>query len=222
VDDDPDTRSLMLDILEAETYEVLACSSGEEAVATLYREPFDVVLSDIRMPNITGIDLLLHVRQNGLDVEVILMTAYASVETAVQALRGQAFDYLIKPFSLTELRTCVRGAIGSHSARPRRHNVESREGLTIDHKARRVWVDGREIKLTALEFDTLAYLFERWGTVVTIEDLLRDVWGCGGSEERSPDTVRTCIRRIRKAIGDDAEEPRYIHNVWGVGYRLGD
>jgi two-component system response regulator MprA len=206
VDDDPDTRSLMLDILEAETYEVQACSSGEEAMTTLQREPFDVVLSDIRMPNITGIDLLLHVRQNGLDVEVILMTAYASVETAVQALRGQAFDYLIKPFSLAEVRTCVRSAIGARSAKPRRHNVESVGGLTIDYKARRVWADGREVKRT----------------VVTMEDFLSDVWGCDGSEERSPDTVRTCIRRIRKAIRDDAQEPRYIHNVWGVGYKLGD
>ena len=221
VDDDADTRTLMLDILEEDGYIVQSCSNGEQALRLLEEEHFDVVLSDIRMPGLTGIDLLRHVRCRALETEVILMTAYASVETAIQALRREAFDYLIKPFELDELRQRVRHAIQFQSAKQRRHVVEHCGSLSIDHNARRVWTDGREINLPRLQFDLLAYLFARYGQVVPRDELLREIWAYDKSDERGVATLRTAIRRLRQTLNDNAQKPCYIKNIRGVGYQLG-
>lgn len=222
VDDDEDTRTLIEDILEADGYQVRSCFSGEQALQILDQEQFHAILSDIKMPGLTGIDLLLHVRRMDLETEVILMTAYATLETAIQAVRGEAFDYLTKPFSLKEVRQIVRQAVHTRSSARRRRAVMHYQGLSIDQKARRVWVGEREVRLTRLEFDVLAYLFENQGDVVRQRELLQKVWGCTEPEERSDDTVKSCISRLRKKVGDDAHNPRYILNVWGVGYQLGE
>jgi DNA-binding response OmpR family regulator len=221
VDDDPEIRSLIVDILLEDGYSVYACPSGEQAVGALRSGPFDLVLADIRMPRMSGIDLLMQMRGMSLDTEVILMTAYASVETAVEALRGEAFDYLIKPFSLREFRQRVQQAMRAPPARVSRHAVRYHGELSIDLNARRSWRGDEEIKLTRHEFDVLAYLFEHQGCAVSREELLGEVWRCTKGDERSFDTVKSCVCRLRKKIGDDAREPRHILNVWGVGYQLG-
>ncbi len=222
VDDDVDTLMLMRDILEEDGYKVRSCTTGEEALATLHRERFDLILSDIKMPRVSGIDLLLHVRRMNLDTEVILITAYASVQTAVQALRGEAFDYVTKPFSLSEFRQRVRQALQSRSATRRQRDVIHYQDLSIDYTARRVWIEEREVKLTRLEFNVLAYLFDHLGCAVSWQDLLQHVWGYRESDERSIAAVKSCVSRLRKKIEDDAQDPRYITNVWGVGYQLGE
>ena len=222
VDDDPDTHNLIQDILDEEGYAVHTCSDGEEALELLDRERFDVILSDIKMPGISGTDLLLQVRRKNLDTEVVLMTAYASVQSAVEALRGEAFDYLIKPFSLKELRRVIRQAARTRPAAKQRRTVVHYDELTIDQKARRVWVGEREVRLTRLEFDVLAYMFDNLGDAVPRQELLLQVWGCNAPDERSDDTVKSCISRLRRKLGDDAQNARFVHNVWGVGYKLGD
>jgi two-component system copper resistance phosphate regulon response regulator CusR len=221
VDDDLDTCALVEDILEEEGYKVVACHSGGDALDLLEHVPFDLVLSDIKMPRITGIDLLRYVRRKELATQVILMTAYASVSTAIQALRGEAFDYLIKPFSLNELRQRVRQAIELRVSKEPRHDVMYCEDLSIDLNAHRVWVDKHEVLLTRLEFDILAHLLARRGCAVSLEELLQEVWGCNDPDERSLATVRSCVRRLRQKIEDDARNPRFILNVWGIGYQLG-
>ena len=220
VDDDQDTTKLIEGALAAEGHEIWTCSSGEEALELLDREDFDVILTDIKMPGVMGVDLLLHVRRLGLETEVILMTAYASVQTAVQALRGEAFDYLTKPFSLKELRQTVRQALRSRPSMSKQRAVVHLKDLSIDHKARRVWINHREKRLTRLEFDVLAYLFDNRGDVVSRQELLERVWGCSAPDERSDDTVKSCISRLRRKLEDDALNPQYIENVWGVGYIL--
>ena len=220
VDDDQDTCTLMADILREEGYDVVASLRGEEALQLLEEQEFDLVLSDIKMPRVSGIELLLHVRKKNLDTEVILITAYASVETAVQALRGHAFDYMTKPFPLTEFRQRVRRALDLRLDSGRPHIVQVHEELAIDHNARRIWVDGEAIKLTRLEFDVLSYLFERQGCVVAPEELLIKVWGRDPAEESSMATVKSCISRLRKKIGDDARDPTHIINAWGMGYQI--
>jgi DNA-binding response OmpR family regulator len=222
VDDDADTRTLIDQILDDESYEVQTCSSGEQALELLDEEPFDVILSDIKMPGLSGTELLLQVRRRNLESEVILMTAYASVQSAVEALRGEAFDYLIKPFSLKELRQVIRQALRTHPAMRQRRAVMHYENLSVDQKARRIWVDEREVRLTRLEFEVLVYLLDRQGDTVSRHELLEQVWGISAPDERSDDTVKSCISRLRKKIGDDAQNTRYVHNVWGVGYKLGD
>lgn len=217
VDDDPDTCALLVDALEEDGYSLHTCSSGTEARDALEHERFDLVLADIKLPYISGIDLLLYAREINLDTKVILITAYASLETAIQALRGEAYDYLIKPFSLSDLRQRVRDALAQGETKARCY-----ADLCIDLRARRVWVDEREVELTRQEFDVLACLFEQQGGTVSWQELLRRVWQVRHPETENLGTLRSCIRRLRQKIGDDARSPRYIITRWGEGYRLGE
>lgn len=217
VDDDPDTCALIVDALEKDGHSLKLCLSGEEAREALEHERFDLILADIKMPRITGIDLLLYVRKINLDTKVILMTAYASLDTAIQALRGEAFDYLIKPFSLTDLRQRVQQALDEGKG-----SRLCYQDLCIDLNARRVCLDEREIELTRQEFDLLACLFEQKGRTVTWQELLKRVWGHRQPDKSDLNTLRSCIRRLRQKLGDNARSPRYIVNRWGEGYRLGE
>jgi DNA-binding response OmpR family regulator len=187
----------------------------------LKRRRFDLVLTDIKMPRITGIDLLLHVRRMELDTDVILMTAYASLKTAVQALRGEAFDYLVKPFSLNDLRQRVREALEREPGSERASGIVHEKDMTVDLNAHRVWIGDEEIELTRQEFKVLAYLMMEQGRIVPWEELIEKIWG-DEADERTASTLRSCIRRLRHKIDDDAQDPRYIKNIWGVGYQIGE
>lgn len=220
VDDDADTCALIADILEDDGYRVQTCLSGESAIAALKQESFRLVLSDIKMPGVTGIDLLLYVRRMELDTEVILMTAYASLQTAIQAVRGEAFDYLVKPFSLNDLRQRVREALDRQPAAQRATGVVRQGDLTADLNSRRIWRGDDDISLTRREFDVLAYLLVEKGRVVPWEELIEKLWD-DEPDDRTASTLRSCIRRLRHKLGDDANDPRYIRNIWGVGYTVG-
>lgn len=222
VDDDIDTRTLMVDILEEDGYSVYPCSCGEEALAMLRQEEFDLILSDIKMPRVSGIDLLLETRRMNLNTEVILITAYASLQTAIQALRGEAFDYLTKPFNLSEFRERVRQGIQNRPPARSPRDIMHYKDLSIDCTARRVWKGKFEIKLTRLEFNVLAHLFKHRGCAMSRHELLESVWGCHEPDERSMAAVKSAISRLRKKIEDDAQNPQYILNVWGVGYQFGE
>lgn len=218
VDDDPDTCALIVDALKEEGYTISPYLSGEKARDALEREPFDLILADIKMPRVTGLDLLHYVRQMGLDTKFILMTAYASLETAIQALRGEAFDYLIKPFPLGELRQRVHEALPD-GEQPGQGLVY--DDLRIELNTRRVWHCQNELELTRQEFDVLACLFEEQGCTVGWQELLQRVWGYTDPSKENIGTLRSCVRRLRLKLGDDGRHPRYIVNKWGEGYRLG-
>ncbi len=219
VDDSPDTCAMIVDVLRGDGYTVCSCLSGERALELLGQERFDLVLADIKMPRVSGLDLLGSIRDRGHDAKVILMTAYASTESAIQALRNGASDYLVKPFSLLDLRSRVREALPEGVDADR---ILCYLDLHIDLDARRVWVGKREVDLTRQEFDLLACLFERRGCTVTWQELLRRVWGIREPEKEMRGTLRSCVRRLRHKLGDDAQSPRYIINRWGEGYRLGE
>lgn len=219
VDDDADTCTMIHDILSEEGYTVDWCSSGEEARDLLEQDRFDLVLADIKMPRISGIELLQDVREQCLEVRVILMTAYASLDTAIQALRGDADDYLIKPFSLNELRQRVWQALLDEQDA---EGVIRYRDLRVDTNARRVWIGGHEVELTRQEFDVLACLAERLRCTVSWQELMQKVWRFNEPTKADAGTLRSCIRRLRQKLGDNAREPRYIINRWGEGYRLGE
>jgi DNA-binding response OmpR family regulator len=221
VDDDRVFRVLVVEVLEKDGYEVVSCSGGEEALQTLWAQRFDLLLADIKMAGMSGMDLLARVRAMSLDIEVIVMTGYGSKETAIEALRGRAFDYLEKPFTLEHLRTAVQRAMQARLPRGLWHGARSYSDLTIDADARRVWVRGEEVGLTRMEFDVLTYLFKRLGCAVSLQELLEHTWGDDPSGAPSPTAAKSCVCRLRRKIGDDARHPRYIRNVWGVGYQLG-
>jgi len=218
VDDDADTCALVQDALSEQGYEIHSCFGGEEARNLLEPDRFDLILADIKMPRVSGIDLLQHVRQQCHGTHVILMTAYASLDTAIQALRGDAADYLIKPFSLEELRHRVREALRDDIDPD---GVFQYRDLRIAANARRVWVGEREIALTKQEFDVLACLAERPKCTIVWQELMQRVWGYSEPSRHDVGKLRSCIRRLRQKLGDNARDPRYIVNCWGEGYRLG-
>jgi DNA-binding response OmpR family regulator len=219
VDDDADTCALLQDVLSEEGYTVHSCWSGEEARDLFEQYPFDLVLADIKMPRVSGIELLQAVRDRCQETRVILMTAYASLDTAIQALRGDADDYLVKPFSLKELRQRVREALPDEED-PK--GVFRYRDLRVDTNARRVWVGEREVELTRQEFDVLACLAERQRCTISWQELMQRVWGYSEPSRDSVGTLRSCIRRLRQKLGDNARSPRYIITRWGEGYRLGE
>lgn len=217
VDDDLDICALIVDGLSEEGYSICSCTSGGQALDLLEQESFDLVLADIRMPRITGVDLLQQTRERSRRTKVILMTAYASIDTAIEAVRHDAFDYLVKPFSLKELRQRVHDAVADDDLD---HPYQYHD-LRIDVDARRAWVGDREVELTRHEFDILAWLFRLRGHTVTWQELLRRVWGYDDPQKRHIGILRSCIRRLRQKLGDNARDPKYIHNRWGEGYQLG-
>lgn len=219
VDDDLDTCALIVDVLSGENYSICSCMGGEQALDLLARERFDLVLADIKMPRITGLDLLQYIRETNRDTRVILMTAYASIDTAIQAVRHDASDYLVKPFSLKELRRRVRDALPDKDEPYLDYQYRD---LRIDLDARRAWTGEYEVELTRQEFDVLAWLFRRRGCTVTWHELLRRVWGYADPQKEQISILRSCIRRLRHKLGDNARDPKYIYNRWGEGYRLGE
>jgi DNA-binding response OmpR family regulator len=221
VDDNLETRLLLADVLEGDGYEAVACPGGAEALEILGREHFDLILADIRMTGMSGMELLDRIREIPLEVGVIVMTAYGSKETAIRALRGKALDYLEKPFGLAQLRAAVRRALPAQPQQVRWRGIRSYEDLTLDVESHRTLVVGSEVELTKIEFDLLAYLFGRLGCPVPVQELLEQVWGDQEPGARGPDSVKSCVCRLRRKIGDDARQPRYIRNVRGVGYQLG-
>jgi DNA-binding response OmpR family regulator len=218
VDDDADTCALVQDALSGEGYELILCFSGQDAYDLLESDYFDLVLADIKMPRVSGIDLLQRARERCNETHVILMTAYASLDTAIQALRGDATDYLIKPFSLEGLRQRVRAALRDDTDL---EGVFQYRDLRIATNARRVWVGEREVDLTKQEFGVLACLAERPNCTIAWQVLVQRVWGYSEPSRRDVGTLRSCIRRLRQKLGDNARDPRYIVNLWGEGYRLG-
>jgi len=191
---------------------------GEQALDLLGHERFDLVLTDIKMPRVTGVDILQYIRETDRDTSVILMTAYASIDTAIQAVRHDASDYLVKPFTNQELRQRVRDALSDEFTHHRDYQYRD---LRIDLDARRAWVGEREVDLTRQEFDVMAALFRRRGCTVTWQALLRRVWGYRDPQKGQAKIVRSCIRRLRNKLGDHARDPKYIYTRWGEGYRLG-
>ncbi|HSR31986.1 MAG TPA: response regulator transcription factor [Anaerolineae bacterium] len=218
VDDDPDTCDLIVDVLTKEGYVVYSYQNGEQARNALAQGWFDLVLADIKMPRVSGIQLLMHIKESRLDTKVILMTAYASLETAIQAVRGGAFDYLVKPFALDDLRQRVREALPDEVDPEQMLRYRD---LYLDLDARRVLIGECEVALTRQEFEVVACLFEQPGCTVAWEELLRRIWGIQEPTKKNLGVLRSCIRRLRRKLGDDANRPRYIINKWGEGYQLG-
>lgn len=218
VDDDPDTCTLVSDILNDDGYGIIACLGGEQAWIYLEQERFDLVLADIKMPGLTGTALLQRMRDRGMATPVVLMTAYPSLETAIDGLRGSAVDYIQKPFSTKELRERVRHTLRAGNLVP---DVVRYLDLEVDLVLRRAWLNGNEIKLTRRQMDILIYLARNRERTASWQELLRECWGFTEPTQEQVGPLRICILRLRKKLGDDPRNPRYIINKWGEGYRLG-
>jgi DNA-binding response OmpR family regulator len=220
VDDEAAIRDIVRRYLEADGFDVVEAADGQDALARMASVDPDLVVLDVMMPGMDGLEVLRHLRATS-DVYVILLTAKADEVDKLVGLSVGADDYLTKPFSPRELAARVRAVLrrrrDAPQPRPNRE-VLGFEGLVIDTGRREVRCGGNDVELTALEFDLLAALAESPGRVYSRRQLLERVWGWDYvGDER---VVDVHVRNLRRALGDDAADPSVIGTVRGVGYKF--
>ena len=213
VDDDPQTLRFVRDALTRAGYSVLVTGEHEELVHIIRTENPSLVLLDLMLPGTDGVALMENVAELA-DLPVVFISGYGRDENVARALEAGAADYIVKPFSPTELAARV-GAALRRVARPEPFTLGE---LAIQYEARRVTVAGREVELTATEYELLRVLSLNAGRVVTYEALTRRVWS--GRETGNEDLVRNFVKKLRAKLGEDAANPTWIFNMRGVGYRM--
>ena len=224
VEDDPAIRELVTLHLKLEGYGVVSSADGTEALRLARTERFDLIVLDIMLPGLDGISILSAIRRGSpnKDTPILMLTARREEADKVLGLESGADDYLTKPFGVREFIARVR-ALQRRTARTTdpEHAAPVVAGpLTVDPARRQVRLDGRDIDLTANEFDLLYVLASNRGIVFSREALMRRIWGDDTHiTERSVDSL---VKRVRRKIDDDAAEPRFIQTVWGTGYKFAD
>jgi DNA-binding response OmpR family regulator len=218
VDDEPHIRAVLRGYLEAAGFAVAEAGDGAAAVRQVRRELPDLVLLDVMLPGIDGLEVLRQLRTFS-GVYVILVTARSEEVDKLVGLGVGADDYITKPFSPREVVARVKAVLRrDRGGREAPAAVLRFEGLSIDSDAREVRVDGALVSLSALEFDVLAALAKAPGRVFSRRQLLEGVWGYDFfGDER---VVDVHIRSLRARLGDDAASPRLIATVRGVGYKF--
>ena len=217
VDDERHIRRVLCGYLEAEGFEVVEAATGEAALEQLHRAPVDLVLLDVMLPDVDGIEVLRRLRTFS-EVYVVLVTARAEEVDKLVGLSVGADDYVTKPFSPREVTARVKAVLrrGRHASGHAQHLRFP--GLEIDLDRREVHADGRAVPLSTLELDLLAALAAAPGRVFSRRQLLERVWGYDFyGDER---VVDVHVRNLRRHLGDDAASPRVIGTVRGVGYKL--
>jgi two-component system alkaline phosphatase synthesis response regulator PhoP len=205
------------DNLRFEGYQTLSATNGKDGLELALRETPDLIILDIMMPKMSGWDVCRALRQKGVDVPVIMLTARGEEVDRVLGLELGADDYVTKPFSLRELLARVRAVLRRPG--PRQKFEEFAFGdVRLRLRGRQVFKAGKEVALTRKEFDLLRYLVEHRGEVVTRDRLLDEVWGY----DRFPTTrtIDTHILRLRQKFEDDPERPAFILTVHGQGYKF--
>jgi DNA-binding response OmpR family regulator len=193
---------------------------GPSGLAAALDEPFDAIVLDLRLPGLSGLDVCRELRANGRRVPLLMLTARAAELDRVLGLELGADDYVTKPFSVLELKARVRALLRRAApAAPADTPSQLACGeLNIDRARRRAWLGPQELVLTPREFDLLWHFMGHPGRAFTRAELLEQVWGYG--HDGYDHTVNSHINRLRAKLGDDRSESRYIHTVWGVGYRF--
>jgi DNA-binding response OmpR family regulator len=222
VDDEDAVQKLLTYPLEREGFRVLQARDGEEALQRFANERVDLVVLDIMLPKLDGLEVCKRLRAEST-VPIIMLTARDDELDKVLGLELGADDYITKPFSIREFRSRVR-ALLRRAAAPRQEERESDvievDALRIDPSRRAVELDGRPVQLTYVEFELLRTLAAHPGRVYTREMLLQALWG--DSAYREPRTIDVHVRHLREKLEQDPREPSYIFTVRGVGYRFRD
>lgn len=216
IDDEREIRRFLRVSLQAAGYEVVEAVSGEEGIACAAQQRPDVVILDLGLPDVDGLQVLARLREWS-NVPVIALSARHSDADKIAMLDAGANDYLTKPFSVGELTARIRAA--RRNAQPRQDTSVVQVGeLSIDFAGRTVTVGGASVKLTKTEYALLRLLAEHVGKVLTHKQLLREAWG--PAYENETHYLRVYMGQLRRKIESDPNEPRYIVTEPGVGYRL--
>lgn len=213
VEDEPDLREAVRKALRRDGYAVDDTGDGHAAVGMCLRVSYDIVVLDLTLPGIDGLEVCGRIRSGPEPPLVLMLTARDSVEDRVAGLDAGADDYLVKPFDLRELLARLRAL--SRRETPSRPRLLEVGALRLDPAARRAWIDEEDLELTAKEWSLLHYMMRRNGAVVSTEELLEHVWD--DTMDPFTNAVRVQIGALRKKIGKER-----IETVVGLGYRLID
>jgi phosphate regulon transcriptional regulator PhoB len=222
VEDEPDIRKLVQYNLTQERFNVLEAEDGEQALKLLQREKPSLVILDLMLPGLSGMELckLLKQRSETARLPILMLTAKAGEADRIVGLEMGADDYLAKPFSPREMVARVRAILRRSEAKPATEVAAAYEknSLKIDFSTYEVFVRGKPVKLTLKEFELLGFLVQNPNRVLNRDQLLDRVWG--GETFVTPRTVDVHIRRLRKAVEKDDRKPKWILTVRGVGYKF--
>jgi DNA-binding response OmpR family regulator len=217
-EDDPAIAEPLARALAREGYDVEIRGDGQGALSRAGEGQVDLVVLDLGLPDVDGLDVCRRMRADGMTAPVLVLTARADEVDTVVGLDAGADDYVTKPFRLAELLARVRALLRRGGADANDATVFSVGGVRVDASSRRAWVGEDELSLTAKEFDLLRVLLRSAGSVLTREQLMRDVWETEWWS--STKTLDMHVSWLRRKLGDDAAKPRYITTVRGVGFRF--
>jgi two-component system KDP operon response regulator KdpE len=218
VDDEPQIRRVMRTTLVAQGYEVSDARTGDDALELIRSEKYDLVLLDVNMPGISGVDTCREIRDRS-ELPILMVTVRGGERDKVQALDAGADGYVTKPFSISELMARIRAILRRTSFPAGLEATRLQLGeIEIDFKARRILAGNKQVRLTAREFDLLAYLAAHANKTIKHRELLQEVWGpdYGGEQEY----LRVFVNRLRKKIEAIPSSPKYLLTEPWVGYRL--
>lgn len=219
VDDDPQIRRAMRATLTARGYEVADARTGEGALEELRSGAYDLVLLDMNMPGMAGMETCRLIR-SGSEIAIIMLTVSNSEKDKVDALDAGADDYITKPFSTPELLARIRATLRRLPQAPAHVDLRQmgQQGVEIDLSSRQVNVRGRASRLTAKEFDLLSYLLAHPNKTIAHRELLQAVWGPDYGDEL--EYLRVFINRLRKKIEPDPSKPQFLVTDAWAGYRF--
>lgn len=216
VDDEPQIRRVLRSTLTSSGYVITEAKTGEEALESLRKERPDLVLLDMNMPGLGGVETCREIRRAS-DAPIIMLTVRTSERDKVAALDAGADDYVVKPFGIEELLARIRAALRRYGPGDALPPFESKD-LTIDFEARQVMVRNHDVHLTPKEYDVLKHLVANQGKPLTHRRLLQVVWGPDYGEET--ESLRVVINQLRKKLEADPARPKYILTEPWIGYRF--
>jgi two-component system KDP operon response regulator KdpE len=220
IDDEKSLRDFVRRNLEVRGFQTLTAGNGLEALAQFQNQSVDLVIADLMMPHMDGLETMRRIRQSS-QVPIIVLSALGEENDKIQAFNLGADDYLTKPFGVGELLARVQAVLRRSQWRPQTSQTErlAYGELLVDQERHEILRRGEPIELTPTEFNLLVYLMENTGKVLTHRAILQKVWGTEYGDEA--EYLRVYIGRLRQKIEDDPTHPRYLHTERGIGYTFG-
>jgi two-component system KDP operon response regulator KdpE len=219
VDDEPNIIGTVAPLLRARGYEVFSAMTGRAALESVERDKPDLMVLDLGLPDINGVEVCRHVRQTQ-NTPILVLSARGAEGDKVRALDAGADDYVTKPFGTEELLARIRAALRRIEGPSPTSEPLVRGGLVIDRERFRVLRDGEEVRLTPKEFELLTFLAQHPGRVLTHRTILKAVWGAHVVDQ--PEHLRVLVGSLRKKIEPNPSTPKYILTEPWVGYRFAD
>ncbi|MDX8500095.1 response regulator transcription factor [Mesorhizobium sp. VK4C] len=216
VDDEPPIRKLLRVGLGSQGYTVSEAPNAKAAIELIETQPHDLILLDLGLPGMSGLELLGKWRNDGLDIPVVILSSRTDEAGIVQALELGADDYVTKPFGMNELVARIRVALRHKFQQQGEKPVFQTGDLSVDLVKRIVKVEGKEVKLSPKEYDILRMLVQYAGKVLTHQFLMKQIW----NDSTDVQYLRVYVRQLRQKIEKTPDQPRYIITETGVGYRL--